>query len=64
MNFNGKRFCDSTQLARASDSNSNQEIDDLNALRQVHAGKFVNCLLFEIYQNYGKSPKDEQRSKQ
>jgi integrase len=39
-----------------------QEIDDLNALRQAHAGKFVDFLLFEIYQNYGKSPKDEYRT--
>jgi integrase len=39
-----------------------QEIDDLNALRQAHAGKFVNFLLFEIYQNYGKSPKDARRT--
>jgi hypothetical protein len=39
-----------------------QEVDDLNGLRQAHAGRFVNFLLFEIYQNYGKSPKDEHRT--
>jgi integrase len=39
-----------------------QDVHDLNSLCQAHAGKFVNFLLFEIYQNYGKSPKDERRT--
>ena len=71
IKLNGKNgnWDQKTQRQASSISNlfvkfliEDQEIDDLNALRQVHAGKFVNFLLFEIYQNYGKSPKDEQRT--
>ncbi|MEH2506376.1 DNA-binding transcriptional ArsR family regulator [Bradyrhizobium sp. AZCC 1578] len=36
-----------------------QEIDDLNALRKAHAGKFADFLLLEIYKHYGKSVRDE-----
>ena len=36
-----------------------QGIDDLNSLRQAHAGKFVDFLYFEIYKHYGKSVRDD-----
>ena len=36
-----------------------QEIDDLNSLRQVNAGKLVDFLYFEIYKHYGKSIRDD-----
>ena len=36
-----------------------QEVDDLNLLRQAHVGKFVDLLFFEIYKHYGKSVRDE-----
>ncbi|WP_404543012.1 DUF6538 domain-containing protein [Bradyrhizobium sp. USDA 223] len=36
-----------------------QRIHDINALTQEHVGKFVDFLRFDIYKNYGKSPKDE-----
>ncbi|MET3844390.1 hypothetical protein [Bradyrhizobium sp. OAE829] len=36
-----------------------QQVDDLNLLRQAHVGKFVDLLVFEIYKHYGKSVRDE-----
>ncbi|MFK4509308.1 hypothetical protein LPJ38_16190 [Bradyrhizobium daqingense] len=39
-----------------------QLVQDLNALRQQHVGKFVDFLRSAIYKNYGKSAKDESRS--
>ena len=39
-----------------------QRVEDLNALTQEHVGKFVDFLRFDIYKNYGKSPKDERRT--
>lgn len=39
-----------------------QRIHDLSALRQENLGKFVDFLRFEIYKDYGKSPKSEHRT--
>ncbi|MDF0492254.1 DUF6538 domain-containing protein [Bradyrhizobium yuanmingense] len=39
-----------------------QHVESIEALRQHHMGKFVDFLRSDIYQNYGKSPKDEGRS--
>ena len=39
-----------------------QLISDLNSLRQIHIGKFVDFLRMELYRQYGKSPKDEDRT--
>lgn len=36
-----------------------QQVDDLNLLRQANVGKFVDLLFFEIYKHYGKSVRDE-----
>ena len=36
-----------------------QQVEDLNLLRQAHVGKFVDFLFFEIYKHYGKSVRDE-----
>jgi len=36
-----------------------QQVVDLNLLRQAHVGKFVDLLFFEIYKHYGKSVRDE-----
>jgi integrase len=69
LNDKNGRWDQKTQRQASSISNlfvkfmiQDQEVDDLNALRQAHVGKFVNFLLFEIYQNYGKSRKDEHRT--
>ncbi|MBB4260519.1 MULTISPECIES: DUF6538 domain-containing protein [unclassified Bradyrhizobium] len=60
---------DKTQRQARSISNlfikfmlQDQHVQDLNALRQQHVGKFVDFLRSDIYKNYGKSAKDEGRS--
>jgi integrase len=69
LNANSGRWDQKTQRQARSISNlfvkfmlQDQDIHDLNLLRQAHVGKFADFLLFEIYQNYGKSPKDERRT--
>jgi hypothetical protein len=69
LNAKNGRWDQKTQRQARSISNlfvkfmiQNRDVHDLNSLRQAHAGKFVDFLLFEIYQNYGKSPKDERRT--
>jgi hypothetical protein len=69
LNAKNGRWDQKTQRQARSISNlfvkfmiQDQDVHDLNSLCQAHAGKFVNFLLFEIYQNYGKSPKDERRT--
>jgi integrase len=39
-----------------------QRIHDLHLLTQEHVGRLVDFLRFDIYKNYGKSPKDERRT--
>ncbi|OSI20530.1 DUF6538 domain-containing protein [Bradyrhizobium canariense] len=39
-----------------------QRIHDLHLITQESVGRFVDFLRFDIYKNYGKSPKDEQRT--
>ena len=39
-----------------------QNVQDLNALRQHHVGKFVDFMRSDVYKHYGKSPKDEDRT--
>ncbi|WP_210164549.1 hypothetical protein [Bradyrhizobium sp. Cp5.3] len=39
-----------------------QHVENIEALRQHHVGKFVDFLRSDIYKNYGKSAKDEGRS--
>jgi integrase len=60
---------DKTQRQARSISNlfvkfmlQDQQVLGLDALRQHHVGKFVDFLRSDIYQNYGKSPKDEHRT--
>ncbi|SFJ32640.1 DUF6538 domain-containing protein [Bradyrhizobium sp. cf659] len=60
---------DKTQRQARSISNlfvkfmlQDQHVESIEALRQHHMGKFVDFLRSDIYQNYGKSPKDEGRT--
>jgi hypothetical protein len=60
---------DKTQRQARSISNlfvkfmlQDQHVQDIDALRQHHVGKFVDFLRSDIYKNYGKSAKDEGRS--
>lgn len=39
-----------------------QHVQNLNALGQHHVGNFVDFMRSELYKNYGKSPKDKDRT--
>ncbi|WP_454630743.1 hypothetical protein [Bradyrhizobium cenepequi] len=69
QNARDAHWDDKTQRQARSISNlfvkfmlQDQHVESIEALRQHHMGKFVDFLRSDIYQNYGKSPKDEGRT--